>query len=153
MIKLKALHFDKIWGYEEWIASVHPGGRQEEFYDAVGKDFPLLVKIIEAKDSLSVQVHPDDQLARELEGEKERGKTECWYVLAAEEGAKLVYGLKGSYTTEELRQAIEEGRLEDYLNLASVKKGDFIFIPAGTVHAIGGGRGDGSCTWKNPCKR
>ena len=139
MIKLKALHFDKIWGYEEWIASVHPGGRQEEFYDEVGKDYPLLVKIIEAKDSLSVQVHPDDQLARELEGEKERGKTECWYVLAAEEGAKLVYGLKGSYTTEELRQAIEEGRLEDYLNLASVKKGDFIFIPAGTVHAIGGG--------------
>lgn len=139
MLKLNALHFDKIWGYEEWIASVHPLGRQKEFFEAVGEKYPLLVKIIQANDSLSVQVHPDDEQAKALEGENERGKTECWYVLDAEPNAKLVYGLRGSYSTEELRAAIKNGRLDEYLNFAPVKKGDFIFIPAGTVHAIGGG--------------
>jgi mannose-6-phosphate isomerase len=86
-----------------------------------------------------VQVHPDDEAAKRLEGENCRGKTECWYVLNADEGASLVYGLKGNPSKEEIRSAIKENTLEKLLDRVQVKKGDFIFIPSGTVHAIGGG--------------
>ena len=95
-IKLTPITSEKIWGYELWIASTHPNGTQPEFAQAVGGDFPLLVKIIQANDTLSIQVHPDDQKALELEGPGNRGKTECWYVLDAAPDAKLVYGLKAS---------------------------------------------------------
>lgn len=139
MIKLSPLQYDKIWGYERWIASVHPDGCQKEFLNAVGKDYPLLVKVIQADEYLSVQVHPDDFFAEKFEGKGVRGKTECWYVLDAKPGAKLVYGLKDDYSKAELKRAIEVGKLESYLNYVNVGRGDFIFIPAGTVHAIGGG--------------
>lgn len=143
MLKLTPIQSDKVWGYEQWIASVHPNGFQKDFADFAGTDYPLLVKVIQADESLSVQVHPDDEKAVELEGEGNRGKTECWYVLEAQPGARLVYGLK-SHTgvmpsKEQLICAIKENRLEQFLNFVEVKKGDFIFIPAGTVHAIGGG--------------
>ena len=138
MLKLKAIKSEKIWGYELWIASTHPNGSQEEFARAVG-DFPLLVKIIQANDTLSIQVHPDDQAAVRLEGPGNRGKTECWYVLDAADDAKLVYGLKDGATRGQLAQAITDNALEPYLEFVNVHKGDFIFIPAGTVHAIGGG--------------
>ena len=139
MIKLSAIKSEKLWGYELWIASTHPAGCQEDFKKYCGGDNPLLVKIIQADEALSVQVHPDDKLAVELEGSGNRGKTECWYVLGAKPGAKLVYGLKKDYSARELSEAIKQTRLEDYLNYEEIKKGDFIFIPAGTVHAIGGG--------------
>ena len=142
MLKLNPIKSEKVWGYENWIASVHPNLSHEQFVKECGKDFPLLVKVIQANESLSVQVHPDDNDAVRLEGEENRGKTECWYVLDAAPDAKLVFGLKQTnqrFSKEELALAIKNNTLENYLNTVSVKKGDFVFIPAGTVHAIGGG--------------
>lgn len=138
MLSLTPIRSEKVWGYEDWIASTHADGCQSDFKREAGS-YPLLVKIIQADATLSVQVHPDDETAVRLEGAGERGKTECWLVLDAKPDATLVYGLKKDYTSEELQKAINEKRLEDCLNTVSVKKGDFIFIPAGTVHAIGGG--------------
>jgi len=139
MLKLNPIKSEKIWGYELWIASTHPNGTQPEFAEAVEGDFPLLVKVIQADDTLSIQVHPDDELAVKLEGEGNRGKTECWYVLDAASDAKLVYGIKEGYSNDVLAKAITENNLEEYLEFVNVKKGDFIYIPAGTVHAIGAG--------------
>ena len=139
MIRLDSLKFDKVWGYEKWLASTHKAGVQKEFLSALGGSYPLLVKIIKADSSLSVQVHPDDSTAVQLEGEGNVGKTECWYVLDAAPDAKLVYGIKEGYSNQELAKAINENTLESYLEIVSVKPGDFVFIPAGTVHAIGAG--------------
>jgi len=138
MLNLTPLHFDKIWGYENWLASTHKDGAQPDFV-SIAKNYPLLVKVIQADSTLSVQVHPDDKTAAALEGDGNRGKTECWYVLDAKPGAKLVYGFKKDYSIEEIKNSIEKNTLENLLNQAEVKKGDFVFIPAGTVHAIGGG--------------
>ncbi len=139
MLKLTPIKSDKIWGYELWIASTHPNGCQKNFMQLCGGDYPLLVKIIQANDTLSIQVHPDDEAAIRLEGPGNRGKTECWYVLDAAPGAKLVYGLKEGASREQLAAAIQSSALDPYLNFVEVQKGDFIYIPAGTVHAIGGG--------------
>ncbi len=137
MIKLNAIKSDKIWGYEQWIASTHPNGCQKDFEQFVGGDYPLLVKVIQANDTLSVQVHPDDRIAELYE--HCRGKTECWYVLSADKDAQLVHGLNGIYSPSEMRRAIESNSLSDFLRYVKVEAGDFIYIPAGTVHAIGGG--------------
>lgn len=105
----------------------------------LGKDaesFPLLIKLIDACDKLSIQVHPDDTYAKEKEGEY--GKTEMWYIVDAEPGAKLVYGLK-DYNKDTFRAAVADGTLEKYMNAVDVKKGDIFFIPSGLVHAIGAG--------------
>ncbi len=99
--------------------------------------FPVLIKLIDAYDNLSVQVHPDDAYARRVENEF--GKTEMWYVLDAADGAELIYGFKEAITKEAFRKAIENGTLLDKLNRVKVKKGDRFFIEAGTVHAIGKG--------------
>lgn len=99
--------------------------------------FPVLIKIIDAYDNLSIQVHPDDEYARKVENEF--GKTEIWYVLDADEGAKLVYGFKNKITSDEFKTAIENNTLMNELNSVEVKKGDLFFIEAGTVHAIGKG--------------
>lgn len=137
MLKLKAIKSEKIWGYELWVASTHPNGCQKDFETFAGGDYPLLVKVIQADDVLSVQVHPDDELASKFEGC--RGKTECWYILSAKKDSRLIYGMKGEYTEDELKKAIDENRLEDYMKSVNVERGDFAYIPAGTVHAIGGG--------------
>ena len=139
MIKLDALKFEKVWGYELWLASTHENGLQKDFLEYSGGEYPLLVKIINADERLSVQVHPDDETAVALEGAGNVGKTECWYVLDAKDGAKLVYGMDGERSPQELADAIKLNSLERYLNEVPVKKGDFVFIPSGTVHAIGGG--------------
>lgn len=139
MKKLSALKMDKVWGYELWIASTHPNGPQKEFVDFCGGSYPLLVKVIQADQSLSVQVHPDDETAALLEGPGNVGKTECWYVLASKPGAKLVYGLNGNPSREQVSAAIEQNALDPLLNQVEVMAGDFVFIPSGTVHAIGGG--------------
>jgi len=97
--------------------------------------FPLLIKFIDANDKLSVQVHPDDAYAAELE-QGELGKTEMWYILDAAEGANLIFGFNKDITKEEFATAIKEGTLSDVLNFVDVKKGDVFFIPAGRVHAI-----------------
>ena len=102
-------------------------------------NFPLLIKLIDACDKLSVQVHPDDSYAKK-EG-LPAGKTEMWYILDAKPGAKLVYGMRKDIpmSDEDIKKAADDGSLENYLNYCEVKKGDVFFIPAGLVHAIGEG--------------
>lgn len=95
---------------------------------------PLLIKVIFAKEKLSVQVHPDDKMAQKY-GEP-RGKTECWYALEAEPGAQVACGLKPGVTLEKVKTGIDEGTLENSLNIVDVEAGDMIFVDAGTVHAI-----------------
>ncbi|HOO25235.1 MAG TPA: class I mannose-6-phosphate isomerase [Clostridiales bacterium] len=99
--------------------------------------FPVLIKFIDARESLSVQVHPDDEYA-EFVGEG-AGKTEAWYILDCDEGAELVIGFKKRISEPEFLDAIEDGSLMDYVEKVKVKKGDFFFIEAGTLHAIGAG--------------
>ncbi len=99
--------------------------------------FPVLIKLIDARDNLSIQVHPDNEYAERVE--HEFGKTEIWYVLDAAEDAKLIYGFKEKISSQEFRTAIENNTLLDVLNVVNVKKGDLFFIEAGTVHAIGKG--------------
>lgn len=99
--------------------------------------FNLLFKLIDAKDKLSVQVHPDDETAKILGGE--RGKTECWYVISAKEGAFLYLGFNEGVTADDFKNACYEGGMEKLLAKVPVKKGDFFFVPAKTVHAIGEG--------------
>ncbi|CAG7623286.1 Mannose-6-phosphate isomerase ManA [Paenibacillus solanacearum] len=99
--------------------------------------FPLLIKLLDCQEDLSVQVHPDDLYDRLPPGEL--GKTEMWYVLAASPGAKIIYGLKDGVTRERLAAAIETDRIMDCLNEVPVEAGDAFYIPAGTVHALGSG--------------
>lgn len=101
-------------------------------------ELPILIKLIDAKKDLSVQVHPTDEYAGEHEN-GQLGKTEMWYVLDASKDAKLVYGLKRSYSETQMRRAIEKGRIMNYLQQVPVKKDDLFFIEAGTIHAIGAG--------------
>ena len=105
----------------------------EKTYDK----FPLLIKILDASDNLSVQVHPEDDYARVNEN-GELGKTECWYVLDAKEGAKLVYGHTAK-TKEEFDSKIDTEQWNELFIEENVKAGDFFYIPAGTLHAIGEG--------------
>ena len=97
--------------------------------------FPTLIKLIDAKKALSIQVHPDDSFALSREGQY--GKTEMWIVLEREEGAFLYFGFQKDYTEEEIRRAIEEENFPSLLCKVMVEPGDVFFIPAGTVHAIG----------------
>ncbi|MBR5012001.1 MAG: class I mannose-6-phosphate isomerase, partial [Clostridia bacterium] len=99
--------------------------------------FPILIKMIDAEDNLSVQVHPDDKYA--LENEGGFGKTEMWYVVDHKPDACLYYGFKQDISREEFERRISDNTLTDVLNAVKVKKGDCFFIPAGTIHAIGKG--------------
>ena len=99
---------------------------------------PILIKFIDADKELSVQVHPDDEYAREKEN-GQRGKTEVWYVLDATKDARLIYGLNRDMTKEGMRRAIKNGTLNRYLQSVPVKKDDVFFVEAGTIHAIGAG--------------
>jgi mannose-6-phosphate isomerase len=95
---------------------------------------PLLIKVIFAREKLSVQVHPDDKMAQKY-GEL-RGKSECWYALAAEPGAKVAAGLNPGVTLDQVKAGIHDGTLEKSLNILPVSAGDMIYVDAGTVHAI-----------------
>jgi len=95
---------------------------------------PLLLKVIFAREKLSVQVHPDDKLAQKYG--QPRGKTECWYALAADAGAQVAAGLKPGVTVGKVKEGIHAGTLEESLNMLSVAAGEMIFVDAGTVHAI-----------------
>ena len=99
--------------------------------------FPVLIKFIDAKQNLSVQVHPSDDYA--LKYENSYGKTESWYIVEAEEGAGISCGFKRDTNKEEFLQSLASGEVENLLNFIPVKKGDCYFIPSGTVHAIGAG--------------
>lgn len=98
------------------------------------RESPLLIKMLFAREKLSVQVHPDDALAQK-QGFP-RGKTECWYALAAEPGAQVALGLKTGTTLEQVKREIGDGTLESSLNVLPIDKGDMVFVDAGTVHAI-----------------
>ena len=117
----------------------HAGKRLDDVLAAWGytEPFPLLIKLIDAQDRLSVQVHPDDAYALEHEGEF--GKTEMWYVVDCEEGATLAYGFTRELSRDELRERIENDTLHEVIRYVPVKAGDALFIPAGTLHAIGKG--------------
>ena len=106
--------------------------------EVFGARFPLLTKFIDAHAQLSVQVHPNDEYAAAHEGGK-LGKTEVWYILQAEPGAQVVYGLEHEATKDEVRRAIAANTLEALLHSVTVRPGDVVFVPAGTVHAIGAG--------------
>ncbi|MCR4594093.1 MAG: class I mannose-6-phosphate isomerase [Clostridiales bacterium] len=108
-------------------------GEKGRKYDS----FPILIKFIDALDNLSVQVHPDDEYA--LKNEGEYGKTECWYILDCEEDAELIYGFKDKISKEQFEASVKDNSFLDYVNKVNVKPGDFFFIEAGTLHAIGKG--------------
>jgi mannose-6-phosphate isomerase len=103
-----------------------------------GPRFPLLAKFIDAQDKLSVQVHPNDEYAREHERGK-LGKTEAWYILHTDPGAALIHGMERKATREEVQRAIAQVTLEALVHYEPIQPGDVIFVPAGTVHAIGAG--------------
>ncbi|WP_256760754.1 type I phosphomannose isomerase catalytic subunit [Cohnella sp. WQ 127256] len=103
-------------------------------YNSSNGRFPLLIKLLDCNDDLSIQVHPNDHYAGLPKGEI--GKTEMWYVLDAKPDAKIIYGLKPGVDRTEMAKAIEEGRIMDSLQEVSVKAGDTFYIPAGTVHAL-----------------
>lgn len=145
---------------ETWECSTHPDGPSivcsgefagktlqvvlKEHPEYLGKhknpngEIPILIKFIDAKKDLSVQVHPSDEYARDYEN-GQLGKTEMWYVLEATKDAKLVYGLSCDCDENMIRQSIEEGTVEKYLQKVPVKKDDLFFIESGTIHAIGAG--------------
>jgi mannose-6-phosphate isomerase len=160
--KLKK-HYNKTAPFENiaesWELTVRPDGNNiiengefagltlgefiERFsYRVVGENyegdrFPLLIKFIDARDRLSIQVHPSDEYS--MKNENEYGKTEMWYIVEADEGAELVFGLSTDYTSEAFDQAIKDQNLEKLLNRQKVRPGEVYFIPSGLVHAIGAG--------------
>lgn len=105
------------------------------FGNVVSSEFPLLIKIIDANDDLSVQVHPDDQMAKQYHS---LGKTECWYILDASDDSYIIYGHK-ALSKAEFLDRVNHNEWDKLLNKVHVKKGDFFFIPAGMVHALGKG--------------
>ncbi len=145
---------------ETWECSTHPDGqsivRDGEFdgmllgdvlklhLEFLGEHFrelgelPILIKFIDARSDLSVQVHPSDEYAQEHEN-GQRGKTEMWYVLDATSGAKLVYGLRHDCNKEELLSFINKGTLEKHLQYVPIKKNDVFYVESGTIHALGAG--------------
>lgn len=142
---------------ECWAVSAHPHGdgvvregeyagktlsrlysdHRELFGDISSEEFPLLIKMIDARTDLSIQVHPDDDYAREREGVP-FGKTECWYVVDCPENASLVIGHHAK-SRQELADMISQGKYEDLIRKVPVRKGDFLQIDPGTIHAITGG--------------
>ena len=136
---------------ESWEVSVHPDGESgceggtlsgylaanPKAVDPEGSPLPVLIKYIDAAQNLSVQVHPDDDYARRVEGDN--GKTEMWYILSADEGAGIYCGFRRDTSKEEFLAKVSDGTVEELLNFIPVHAGDCHLIPAGTVHAIGAG--------------
>ena len=109
----------------------------DKIFDEFGLAFPLLFKLIDANENLSIQVHPGDEVAAERHNSF--GKTEMWYVVDAEVGAELIIGFSENCSRDEYLDALDQNKVEDLLQKVPVKKGDVFFIPAGLVHAIGKG--------------
>lgn len=135
-------------GFSVIASGEHSGKTLAEYISFYGKDavgincahftdFPVLIKLIDAKDNLSVQVHPDNDYA--LCNECGYGKTEMWYIIDCDEGSEILYGLKTEVTEEEFKSRIQNNSLLDIVKSIPVKKGDAFFIEAGTLHAIGKG--------------
>jgi mannose-6-phosphate isomerase len=109
----------------------------DDVYEKYGDEFPLLIKYIDANDWLSIQVHPDDELAAKRK--IGRGKTEMWYIMEAEKEAELISGFRQKVDKDTYQQYLNQGKLQEILNFEKVEKGDVFFIPAGRVHALGPG--------------
>lgn len=154
----KNCDFEKV--AESWELSTHPAGQSKltacglegptlgEYFSKAGsavlgkncenfENFPVLIKFIDAKQPLSIQVHPSDEYA--LENEREYGKTEMWYIMDCEPGAFLYFGVNREVTKEEFRERIENNTVLEVLNRVDVHPGDVFFIESGTIHAIGAG--------------
>lgn len=127
-VKLTPVTKEYIWGREDWMLSWLHEGMEE---------VPLLIKIIHAREALSVQVHPGDDFAQKTE--QKSGKTEMWYVLDCEPGAYLYYGLKHRISEEEFRKRIRNQTILEVCRKVPVKRGDVFYIPSGLLHAIGAG--------------
>ena len=111
----------------------------EKVFARTGTRFPLLVKLLDCAQWLSVQVHPNDEQAVQLEGPGQFGKTEAWHVLEAQPDSKLIAGIQPGASAAEIAEAIRNGTITEYSQYASVKQGDTVFMPAGTLHALGPG--------------
>ncbi|MGQ7829700.1 class I mannose-6-phosphate isomerase [Altererythrobacter sp. Z27] len=129
---------EKVWGRDELPAPfVAPAGQRigEIWFEPPPELDSLLVKFLFTSERLSVQVHPSDAQARE----GEEGKEECWLILDADPGAEIAIGLRNAASEEQLRDAAIDGSIEHLLEWHEVQPGDFFYLPAGTIHAIGGG--------------
>ena len=135
-VRLPTRIFEKVWGTPDLLPWFPPSDKKigEVWF---GDKLPLLVKFVFTSDRLSVQVHPNDDFA--AAHENSAGKTEMWYVMRADPGARIAIGFRESISRERLREAALSGEIEHLLNWLEVQAGDAFFIPAGTVHAIGGG--------------
>lgn len=157
LIWLEPVYKEMIWGSETWTVSAHPHGdcvitrgsfkglklselwqqHRSVFGAEEGEPFPLLIKMIDAKDDLSIQVHPDDAYAKEHENGS-LGKTECWYIVDCKENASIVIGHHAKNRLE-MEAMIRDGCWADFIREVPVKKGDFFQIEPGCLHAIKGG--------------
>ncbi len=148
-------HMDMKYVAESWECSTHFEGtsyagdlllsdvlkKHPEYlgtHPKSGHMLPIMIKFIDAKESLSIQVHPDDEYAFEYEN-GQLGKTEMWYILDATKDARIIYGLNHDIDRNVFRKAVEKGTIEKYLQSVPVKKNDVFFIPSGMIHAIGAG--------------
>lgn len=146
MYKFNPILKTMVWGTESWVLSGVPGNESvvaegpeagKTITEIFPGQFPLLIKFIDAKRDLSIQVHPGDELAAKRHGCK--GKTEMWYVIGTAQGAHLLSGLKTKITPEDYVKLVEEDKITDVLADYDVKPGDVFHLPAGRIHAIGGG--------------
>lgn len=154
---------ERNWGSESWLAAAMGEGRTsivsngflaendlddiletymgdlvgESIFEYYNLQFPLLVKILDVKDNISVQVHPDDAIA--FERFREFGKSECWYVMDSSPDARIYMGFKRPASAQEFYDKCRNGTVEELMNIFHPEPGDTFFIPAGTVHACGGG--------------
>lgn len=147
MYKFEPILKTLVWGTEKWVLSGVEGSvsvvsegpaagkKISEIYR--GGQFPLLIKLIDAKQDLSIQVHPDDALA--WERHKSNGKTEMWYIIDAAPGARLISGLSEQINAEDYMRLVREDKITSVLASHAVHPGDVFFLPAGRVHSIGGG--------------
>ena len=162
ILKFSPIFKPTLWGSETWVVSSVKGSESmtingidkgqtlpeivarygAEFlgkknYEKFGNDFPLLIKFIDARQDLSIQVHPDDELSAQRHGEM--GKNEMWYVVDADRGSQLIAGFTQKIETSEYAQKVADGSIENDLNKVCVSEGDCFYIPAGRVHGIGAG--------------
>jgi mannose-6-phosphate isomerase len=138
LLRLTPKFFEKVWGAEElgpWFENT--GRKIGEVWFEHDNPLPLLIKFLFTSENLSVQVHPDDEYARQHHDSP--GKTEMWHVLAAKPGSRIAAGFRDHLSAEQMRAAAESGEIEDLLEWHDAAPGDTFYIPAGTVHAIGAG--------------
>jgi mannose-6-phosphate isomerase len=162
ILKFSPIFKPTLWGSETWVVSSVKGSESmaingidkgqtlpeivarygAEFlgkknYEKFGNDFPLLIKFIDARQDLSIQVHPDDELSAQRHGKM--GKNEMWYVVDADRGSQLIAGFTQKIETSEYAKKVADGSIENDLNKVCVSEGDCFYIPAGRVHGIGAG--------------